>query len=211
MSNPHDEFAASTARRIEQLNRDGAAMMAAKYTVENEPDYARTYDEDEPVTIRRGDLRALLDVATGSMDFGSGFLDNEQVEALRKVASVLGVDPIIVTPSNFVCQYGGEHQWRPTYNPLHQRGPTGEEREAEAELLARLDAAKTEVFASRVPAEDALAGLKLIEQEVNEFREAMRAREATEVDTMTWVAPEHRVPVAEFCVLCRHTRPLPAD
>lgn len=86
------------------------------WSVHDEPDFARVYDEDDEVTIRRGDLRALLDIGTGSMDFGSGFMDNEQVEALRKVAVLLGVDPVTATPPNFleqyVCRAKGEHQWR---------------------------------------------------------------------------------------------------
>lgn len=184
---------------------------ADSYTVTDEPDYARTYDEDTDVTIRRGDLRALLDVATGSMDFGSGFLDNEQVEALRKVASVLGVDPIIVTPSNFVCQYGGKHQWTPVYGrqAMRQSAWTDAERAAEVELLARLDEHKARVFAERVPVEEALAALKLAEEAVNEFREAMRARAATEFDLpyIRWGDDAERGdPTGEFCVLCRHTR-----
>lgn len=85
---------------------------AGEYTVADEEGFARTYDEDEIVTIRKGDLRAVMDVGTMSMDFASGFLDNEQVEALRKCAEILGIDPIVVTPSNFACQYNGKHQWR---------------------------------------------------------------------------------------------------
>lgn len=88
-------------------------MTEQHFSVHDQDGYERVYDEDEEVTIRRGDLRALLDVATGSMDFGSGFLDNEQVEVLRKVAEVLGVEPKVVTPSNFVCQYEGKHNWNP--------------------------------------------------------------------------------------------------
>ena len=76
------------------------------YSVEGEDGFARVYEEDETVTIRKGDLRALLDVATGSMDFGSGFLDNEQVEVLRRLAPFLGIDPDVVTPPNFKCAYG---------------------------------------------------------------------------------------------------------
>jgi hypothetical protein len=82
------------------------------FSVHDQEDFERTYDEDETVAVRKGDLRAVLDVATMSMDFGSGFLDNEQVEALRKLASIIGLDPIVATPSNFVCQYRGEHQWQ---------------------------------------------------------------------------------------------------
>lgn len=98
------------------------------YTVRDEPDFEPTYDEDEPVTLRKGDLRALLDVATGSMDYGSGFLDNEQVEALRLIAPLLGIHPDTVTPTNFICQYTGTHNWvqpRPdeTGEPWQPKGP----------------------------------------------------------------------------------------
>lgn len=86
--------------------------MADDYTVRDEDGFVPTYDEDETVTIRKGDLRAVLDVATGSMDFGSGFLDNEQTEALRKAASILGIDPLVVTPAAFACQYGAPHDWQ---------------------------------------------------------------------------------------------------
>lgn len=75
------------------------------FSVHGQPDFAPVYDEDDLVTIRRGDLRALLDLATGSLDFGSGFWDNEQTEAARKCAVVCGLDPIKVTPRNFLTTY----------------------------------------------------------------------------------------------------------
>lgn len=50
-------------------------------------------------------LRILFDALTNSMDFGSGFLDSEDVEALRAVAVLLGVDPMYGTPSEFTGQY----------------------------------------------------------------------------------------------------------
>lgn len=79
--------------------------MTEDFSVHDQPDFARVYDEDDLISVRRGDIRALLDIATSSLDFGSGFLDNEQVEVLRKVAAIVGVDPTLVTPSNFVAQY----------------------------------------------------------------------------------------------------------
>jgi hypothetical protein len=39
------------------------------------------------------------------MDFGSGFLDTNEVEALRALAVTLGVDPIEGTPPEFVKHY----------------------------------------------------------------------------------------------------------
>lgn len=89
-----------------------------EYSVHSEPDFAPTYEDEGEVTIRKADLRALLDVATGSQDYGSGFLDNEQVETLRRVAPLLGIEPNTVTPRNFVCRYD------PSQHELHwMRGP----------------------------------------------------------------------------------------
>lgn len=47
------------------------------------------------------DVKALLDIATQSLDFSSGFLDDEEVALLRRVAEAVGVDPMAVTPENF--------------------------------------------------------------------------------------------------------------
>ncbi|UOF81957.1 hypothetical protein [Caudoviricetes sp.] len=79
----------------------------SEYTVHDEPDFAPVYESEGEVTIDKSVLRALLDLATGSMDFGSGFWDNEQTEIARKVATVLGIEPRTVTPGNFKCQYDG--------------------------------------------------------------------------------------------------------
>ncbi len=91
--------------------------MSEPFSVHDQEGFERVYDDDEEITIRRGDLQALLDLATGSMDFGSGFWDNEQVEIARKIAGVLSIDPVIVTPSNFtyqyVCKVKGQHLWEP--------------------------------------------------------------------------------------------------
>lgn len=70
----------------------------------------------EMIPVRRELLEAAFDVATSSLDFGSGFLDDEQVEALRGIAVLLGVDPLVATPANYVCKYTGEHEW-PTTGP----------------------------------------------------------------------------------------------
>jgi hypothetical protein len=55
-------------------------------------------------------LKTIFDLATG-MDFGSGFLDKEEVDSLRAVAVILGIDPLLATPANVLCQYQ-PHQWR---------------------------------------------------------------------------------------------------
>lgn len=84
-------------------------------------------------------LRALFDVAVSSMNFGSGFLDDEEVACLREVAVILGVDPDVATPQNFRCKYRGHHEaelyldfsmfvsfadglWRNAYNQRDEHG-----------------------------------------------------------------------------------------
>ena len=57
------------------------------------------------IEIDKADLQALFDVATGSMDFGSGFLDDEEVQMLRRVAVTLGVNPMAGTPYGFRSKY----------------------------------------------------------------------------------------------------------
>jgi hypothetical protein len=84
------------------------------YSVHNEPDFARVYEEDDLVLVRRGDLRGVLDIAVNSLDFGSGFLDNEQVEVMRTLAEQLGIPVNEVTPTEFRCAYNG-HTWQ--YRP----------------------------------------------------------------------------------------------
>lgn len=77
------------------------------------------------MNIDENDLRALLDIATNSMDFGSGFLDNAEVEAIRRVGVLLGLNPITVTPSNFLKSYAHDYvpgtvsksDWNPHSDP----------------------------------------------------------------------------------------------
>lgn len=56
--------------------------------------------------IRTELLKIIFDVAVESLDFDSGFLCNEEVEALREIAIMLEIDPDVGTPHNFKCQYG---------------------------------------------------------------------------------------------------------
>lgn len=173
-----------------------------EYTVADEDGYARTYDEDEGILIRVGDVRAVLDVATMSMNFASGFLDEEQVEALRKVASQLGMDPLLATPHNFVCKYGGTHQWQ----PMSLGGtPPALPPTAAQELLERLEAHKKVVLEDGDRSVEALDALKAVEMEVHEARQAARESRSP------WVQPPHtpRRPL-DICPLCHHTRPTPA-
>jgi hypothetical protein len=75
-------------------------------------------------------LRIVFDTAVHSMDFGSGFLDDEEVAALREVAVVLGVDPAAATPRNFTCKYRGHHAAEPHLDTPFFDGPDGLARNA---------------------------------------------------------------------------------
>lgn len=62
---------------------------------------------DETLMVPRALLQCVFDAAINSMDFGSGFLDDEEVAALRELAVILGVDPMEATPRQFACQGSG--------------------------------------------------------------------------------------------------------
>ena len=66
------------------------------------------------ITIEKRLLQVLFDVTIGTNDFASGGLDDEDVAALRSVAEVLGVDPMVATPDTFKCQYGHAHNFHPS-------------------------------------------------------------------------------------------------
>lgn len=50
-------------------------------------------------------LRTLLDIAVSSLDFGSGFWDQEDIDAARAVASLLNVCPQAATPGDMRGKY----------------------------------------------------------------------------------------------------------
>lgn len=54
----------------------------------------------------------LLDIIVRSLDFGSGFLDNDEVDQLRSLAVLIGVDPDLATPGNHICRFHGGHDWK---------------------------------------------------------------------------------------------------
>ena len=62
------------------------------------------------IEIDENVLKVVFDVAVESMDFGSGFLCDEEVDALRACAVRLGVDPMVATPENFKCKFVGKHE-----------------------------------------------------------------------------------------------------
>jgi len=56
-----------------------------------------------PVTI--DDLKHLFDLAVDTPLVCSGSFDTDDVDVLRRIATLLGVDPNSITPDEFIAQY----------------------------------------------------------------------------------------------------------
>jgi hypothetical protein len=69
------------------------------------------------ITVPLDDLQALFDTAINSMDFGSGFLDHEEVVILRRFATLLDVEKMTATPDNFRKQF--THHYRPQMRTVY--------------------------------------------------------------------------------------------
>lgn len=67
---------------------------------------------DDLTTIKTEKLRALFDLAVGSMDYGSGFLDRDDVEVIVEVARMLGVEKDVSEPGG--PSYDGRKPWQRT-------------------------------------------------------------------------------------------------
>jgi hypothetical protein len=67
--------------------------------------------------------KVVFDVATNSLDFGSGFLDDAEVKALRAAAVDLGVDPMEATPHAFKGKYCPGHEPKEHFAPAGNRPP----------------------------------------------------------------------------------------
>lgn len=78
---------------------DGA-MAAARAYAERSCD-----GEAFPVTIRREDAQRLFDLAVDSPLVCSGSFETDDVVVLRRLAALIGVDPAIATPSEFLRDF----------------------------------------------------------------------------------------------------------
>lgn len=59
----------------------------------------------DEIQIATEDLRALFDLAVNSLNFGSGFWGRDDTEVARRVAALLGVDPLVATPRDAARHY----------------------------------------------------------------------------------------------------------
>lgn len=63
--------------------------------------------------VEKKDLQHLFDLAVGSLDFGSGFWESDDVDAARRIAEVLGVEPWEAVPRGFEKNYEHEYEVTP--------------------------------------------------------------------------------------------------
>lgn len=82
-----------------------------------------------PVTIRREDAQRIFDVAVGADSACSGYMETDDVHAMRRLAVALGVDPNECTPDQFASQYPHPHKRRQV-NAVMGYGETGEQAQA---------------------------------------------------------------------------------
>ena len=75
----------------------------------------------DEIRLSKESAMAVFDIAVNSMDFGSGFLDNEEVDALREFAVLIGVDPMNATPVGFRTQY--VHDYTPVTKYVRPPAP----------------------------------------------------------------------------------------
>lgn len=66
---------------------------------------------DKMISMGFEAAQRVFDALVSSMDFGSGFLETDDVAALRELAVAIGVDPNVGTPAEFKSQY--PHTYEP--------------------------------------------------------------------------------------------------
>lgn len=63
-------------------------------------------DNKKVVVIAEEDLKTIFDLAVNSLDFGSGFWDQPEVDVARRLAEILGLDPFgVATPREMKANY----------------------------------------------------------------------------------------------------------
>lgn len=76
--------------------------------------------EKTRLTLDKEDLQAIFDLAVEGEGMMSGWWGQEEVDAARKIAVVLGVNPMIATPREFADRT--RHDYDPT--PYGKHGGT---------------------------------------------------------------------------------------
>jgi hypothetical protein len=84
---------------VAKLRREWPTLATAIETAADEP------ASDGTVRLTLEDLRHLFDLAVDSPTVCSGSFETIDVELLRKIATVIGIEPNTITPSEFLNQY----------------------------------------------------------------------------------------------------------
>ncbi len=66
---------------------------------------------DEVISISKEDAQCIFDLALSMDGACSGYMETDDVKAMRRLAIALGIDPIEATPEEFVSQF--PHKWKP--------------------------------------------------------------------------------------------------
>lgn len=73
------------------------------------------------IEVEMEDLQALFDLVQGSMDWGSGFYDLDDVTAMMHIAPMLGLDEMDGVPSNLAGTVAHSYAERPLPETTYQR------------------------------------------------------------------------------------------
>lgn len=60
---------------------------------------------DEMITISREDAQRIFDLAVGADSACSGYMDLDDVRAMRRLANAIGADPAVCTGDEFTTQF----------------------------------------------------------------------------------------------------------
>lgn len=77
---------------------------------------------DETVTLARDDAQRIFDLAVGADQAASGFMETDDVAAMRRLAVAIGADPKECTGVEFVAQF--PHEYLPGVPDLSEHRQT---------------------------------------------------------------------------------------
>lgn len=74
----------------------------------------------DEITIPKSVLQDVFDIATSSLDFGSGFLNDSEQDSLIEAARAIGVDPMTAVMSQKRCAFRAKLAGLPEGQLTHQ-------------------------------------------------------------------------------------------
>ncbi len=104
---------------------------------------------NDEVTIRREDAQRIFDLAVSADNACSGYMDLDDVTAMRRLAVTLGVDPGQCTGMEFVTRFPHRYNATRTNVPMHRRMITEarEDTEHSVNIIVRRPETDAEVLA----------------------------------------------------------------